>query len=126
MAKAKKKAAKKQTGKAAKKKTSVKRAPAVKARGKRSVKKSAPKKSPSQKRAVKKSAADGVRLGVSLELDARLRNLAAQMDLTLEEVLIQAMTEFADNWEDHMRTVRNLNAGDDRMQLSVPDDDNTP
>lgn len=126
MAKAKKKAAKKPTGKAAKKKTSAKRAPAAKARGKGSVKKSTAKKSVSKKRAVKKSAADGVRLGVPLELDARLRNLAAQMNLSLEEVLIQAMTEFADNWEDHVRTVRNLNAGDDRMQLSVPDDDNTP
>ncbi len=126
MAKTKKKAAKKQTGKAAKKKTSAKRAPAAKARGKSSVRKSAAKKSPSKKRAVKKSAADGVRLGVSLELDARLRNLAVQMDLSLEEVLIQAMTEFADNWEDHMRTVRNLSAGDDRMQLAVPDEDNTP
>ncbi len=116
MAKAKKKAAKKLAGKAAKKKTSAKRAPTAKARAKSGVK----------KRAVKKSAAGGVRLGVPLDLDARLRDLAVLMDLSLEEVLIQAMTEFADNWEDHMRTVRNLNAGDDRMQLFVPDDDNTP
>ncbi|MCC6913780.1 MAG: hypothetical protein IT566_08775 [Rhodospirillaceae bacterium] len=118
MATAKKKAAQKPAGKAAKKKTSPKRAPATK--------KSAAKKRVSKKRAVKKSAAGGVRLGVPLDLDARLRNLAVQMDLSLEEVLIQAMSEFADNWEDHLLTVRNLNAGDDRMQLSVPDDDNTP
>ncbi len=61
-----------------------------------------------------------------MELDNRLRELATEMNKSLEEVLIQALTEFADNWEDHLRTVRNLNAGDDRMQLSVSDDDNAP
>lgn len=116
MAKAKKKTAKKPARKAAKKKTIAKRKPVKAARAK------------SAKKPVKKSAkADGVQLGVSLELDQRLRDLATQMNKTLEEVLIQAMTEFADNWEDHLRTVRTLNSGDDRMQLSVrDDDDNTP
>jgi hypothetical protein len=113
MAKAKKKTAKKPARKAVKKKTIAKRKPAA-TRGK------------STKKAVKKSsAADGVQLGVSLELDQRLRDLATQMNKTLEEVLIQAMTEFADNWEDHLRTVRTLNSGDDRMQLSVRDDDDS-
>lgn len=118
MAKAKKKAAKKTARKTGKTKTIAKRKPAVAARGK------------SKRKAVKKSSARraprGVQLGVSHELDSRLRVLATQMNKSLEEVLIQALTEFADNWEEHSRTVRTLNAGDDRMQLSVPDDDNGP
>jgi hypothetical protein len=117
MAKAKKKAAKKPARKAVKKKTIAKRKP-VASRGK------------STKRTVRKSsrgvAPSGVQLGVSLDLDARLRGLATQMNKSLEEVLIQALTEFADNWEDHLRTVKTLNAGDDRMQLAVMDDDNQP
>lgn len=122
MAKAKKKTAKKATGKAAKKKTIVKRKTTAKARTKSS-------KPAVKKRAVKKSARrgaanDGVQLGVSFELDNRLRELATKMDKSLEEILIQALTEFADNWEDHMRTVSALNDGDDRMQLVVPKDDN--
>lgn len=119
MAKTKKKTAKKATGRTARKKTIAKRKPAAATRGKST------RKAPVKKRAVKKSASrrpanDGVQLGVSLELDARLRELATQMNKTLEEVLIQALTEFADNWEDHLRTVNALNEGDDRVQLSVP------
>ena len=77
------------------------------------------------RKAVKKSSRGrgGVQLGVSMELDTRLRTLATQMGKTLEEVLIQALTEFADNWEDHLHVVKNLNAGDDRMQLSVRDEE---
>lgn len=77
------------------------------------------------KKAVKKSSRgrSGVQLGVSIELDTRLRTLATQMGKTLEDVLIQALTEFADNWEDHLHVVKNLNAGDDRMQLSVRDEE---
>ena len=121
MAKAKKKAAKKPARKTGKKKTittrkaGAKRKPAAAARGK------------STKKAVKKSssrkAPTGVQLGVSVDLDNRLRDLATQMNKSLEEVLIQALTEFADNWEDHLRTMTVLNQGDDRMQLAVPKDD---
>ena len=116
MAKAKKKAAKKPARKAAKKKTIAKRKPAATTRTKSAkgrVKKSSRRAAPS-----------GVQLGVSLELDGRLRDLATQMGKSLEEVLIQALTEFADTWEDHLRTIKTLNTGDDRMQLSVRDDDN--
>jgi hypothetical protein len=113
MAKAKKKAAKKKAPKVAKKKTIAKRKPAAAPR----------RKGAAKKRPVKKSAADGVRLGVSPDLDTRLRLLATKMGKSLEEVLIQALTEFADNWEDHLRTLTVLNQGDDRMQLAVPQDD---
>ncbi len=114
MAKAKKKAGKKPARVAPKKKTVAKPKPAAA----RSAKSAPP--------TVKKSSGGGVQLGVSLELDTRLRELATHMNKSLAEVLIQALTEFADNWEDHLRTVKSLNAGDDRMQLSVPDDDNGP
>lgn len=123
MAKAKKKAAKKKAPKAAKKtpakkKTIAKRKPAAAPRRQSPV-----KKPPAQKRAVKNSTADGLRLGVAFELDTRLRLLATKMGKSLEDVLIQALTEFADNWEDHLRTMTVLNQGDDRMQLAVPKDD---
>jgi len=118
MAKAKKKAAKKPARKTAKSKTIAKRKPASTARGKN--RKTSVNKSPSRR------LPGGVQLGVSVELDNRLRELATEMNKSLEEVLIQALTEFADNWEDHLRTVRNLSAADDRVQLSVPDDDNGP
>ena len=36
-----------------------------------------------------------MQLGVSLDLDNRLRDLATQMEKSLEEILIQALTEFA-------------------------------
>ena len=115
MAKPKKKAAKKPAHKAGKKRPAAKRGPKSATRGKRA--KKAVKKSSSRK------APSGVQLGVSLELDGRLRDLATQMNKSLEQILVQALPEFADNWEDHLRTVRTLNAGDDRMQLSVPDED---
>ena len=36
---------------------------------------------------------------VSPELDARLQSLAISMGKSLDEVLLQALTEFADTWE---------------------------
>ena len=128
MAKARKKAAKKTARKAGTKKTIAKRKPAAAPRGKSAKKasKKAVKTPKGRKSAPRRAAADGVRLGVSLELDTRLRDLATAMNRSLEEILIQALTEFADNWEDHMRTVGALRADDDRVQLAVPKDDNAP
>ncbi len=132
MAKAKKKAAKKATrtagkakAKTVKTKTSTKRKPAATTRGKSGKTKKAVKKSATKKTASRRAAADGVRLGVAYELDTRLRELAVAMNKSLEEVLIQALTEFADNWEDHMNTVSILGAEDDRVQLAAPTDDDT-
>lgn len=130
MAKAKKKAAKKVAKKAARKagttktvggKTSAKRKPVAATRGKSN--KKVVKKSKTKKSAPRRPKDDGVRLGVSLELDNRLRDLAIAMNKSLEEILLQALTEFADNWEDHMNTVSVLGAEDDRVQLAVRDDD---
>jgi len=62
----------------------------------------------------------GLSLAVPPELEQRLRALARDMQKSVDQVLVQALQEFADNWEDHMRTVQALGAEDDRVQLSVP------
>ncbi len=125
MAKAKKKAAKKvakkATRKAGKTKTIAKRKPVAASRGKST--KKVVKKSKRKTAAPRRAADDGVRLGVSLELDNRLRALAVAMNMSLEDILLQALTEFADNWEDHLNPVSILGDEDDRVQLAVRDDD---
>lgn len=65
------------------------------------------------------SAIEGVYVPADAALQGRLRALANGMKKPLAEVLTQALTEYADNWEDHMRTVEALNSGDDRMQVAV-------
>ena len=57
-------------------------------------------------------------LMMSKDLERRLAALAKQMQKSMDAVLVQAMCEFADAWEDHFRTVKNLQ-DDDRIQLSV-------
>ena len=54
-------------------------------------------------------------------LHDRLKGLSELMGLPMEAVLRQALTEFADTWEDHHRTVAALAEGSDRMQLVVKD-----
>ena len=53
-------------------------------------------------------------------LEARLRMLGTKMGKSLEAVIVQALAEFADNWEDHMQTVAALRDTEDRVHLSVP------
>ena len=53
-------------------------------------------------------------------LEGRLNALAESMNTSMDRLLVQALGEFADNWEDHMRTVSALNEGDDRIQLIIP------
>lgn len=57
---------------------------------------------------------------VTPELDARLRLLATNLGKTMDEVLVQALEEFAETWEDHLQTVAALKETEDRVQLSVP------
>lgn len=52
-------------------------------------------------------------------LEARLRMLATKMGKSLEALIVQALGEFADNWEDHMQTVAALRDTEDRVHLSV-------
>ena len=52
------------------------------------------------------------------DLEKRLRALARHMEKTMDAVMLQALCEFADAWEDHFRNMRDLQ-DDDRIQLSV-------
>ena len=101
MAKSKKKANKK----AAKKKPAAKKA---------KTKRAAPKKAKS------KAPRSGGSIVVTPELDARLRMLATNLGKSMDEILVQALQEFVETWEDHLQTVAALKETEDRVQLSVP------
>ena len=53
-------------------------------------------------------------------LEERVRALAERMSIPLDQLLVMALGEFTEAWEDHMHTVGALNEEDDRVQLSVP------
>jgi hypothetical protein len=101
----------------------AKKKPAKKA-GKKTAKSSRTGKTPKAKSKPRtpRPVAEGFGVTVSPELDARLQALALSMEKTMEELLLQALTEFADAWEDHQRTVAALRDTDDRVQLAVPKD----
>lgn len=61
-------------------------------------------------------------LHVDPGLVERLANLGSSMAKTMDQVIAQALGEFADTWEDHTRTVATLNAEDDRAVLAVRPD----
>jgi len=110
----------------AKKKKPAKK-PATKARGMvnkakaKTVKKRAAKPPAKKtKKAAPAKGPEGLRVNVSPQLEGRLKALAKSMGITLAQVLVQAVTEFVETWEDHQRTVAALSEGDDRMQLVVP------
>ena len=50
-------------------------------------------------------------LAVPAELLERLRAIAEQKDSSLEESAIEALTEYAESWEDFNRSVEHLEAG---------------
>jgi predicted DNA-binding protein len=110
MAKTKKKASKK----------IAKKKPVAKKAVKKAVKKrSAPKRAkskPSRKASPRSSGS----IVVTPELDARLRMLATNLGKTMDEILVQALQEFVETWEDHLQTVAALKETEDRVQLSVP------
>jgi len=54
-------------------------------------------------------------------LHDRLKALSMVMDQPMEAVMRQALTEFADTWEDHHRTVAALADDNDRMQVVMKD-----
>jgi predicted transcriptional regulator len=120
---AKKKTAKK---KAAVKKKTKKAAPKRKA-AKTPVKKGVKKKT--AKRPARKPARQVARkpgalsVQVTPALEARLNALAANMSTVVDALLVQALTEFVETWEDHQRTVAALNDGSDRLQVVAPTDE---
>jgi len=100
-----------------KKKTAKKTAPARA----RKIRKPAPKAAAKKRVAVTDPGVLSVQIDPALT--ERLKALAISMAKSLDQVLAQALGEFADTWEDHGRTVAALSAGDDRMQLVVPQDE---
>jgi len=97
-----------------------------KAARKASAKKKRAQKKPAQKQAVQRAPLPRMlepgflSVQVAPALEDRLIDLAMRMAKPLDQVLAQALSEFADTWEDHMRTVNALNQSDDRVQLVVP------
>ena len=81
-----------------------------------------PAAKPAKKKPARKSAArrEGLHVEADPALEARLRMLATKMGKDLPTVIVQALNEFADNWEDHMQTVQALKDTEDRVHLSVP------
>lgn len=100
----------------------AKRKPAKKSKTKKAkpapkpAKKVAAKKSPAKKT----SAREGLHIKTDPALEARLRMLATRMGKDLPAVIVQALNEFADTWEDHMQTVQALKDTEDRVHLTVP------
>ena len=80
----------------------------------------AARKAPAKKAPGKTSRREGLAVKTDPALEARLRMLATKMGKDLPALIVQALTEFADNWEDHMQTVQALKDTEDRVQLSVP------
>jgi predicted transcriptional regulator len=94
------------------------RKPVRKAAAKRATGKGAKK---AAKKALKRAAKPaGLVIKTDPALEARLRMLGTKTGKSLEAIIAQALTEFADNWEDHMQTVAALRDTEDRVHLSVP------
>ena len=64
-----------------------------------------------------------IKLSLPPVLHDRLKGLSQVMGLSVEGVVRQAVTEFADTWEEHHRTVSALAEGSDRMALIVRETD---
>lgn len=52
-------------------------------------------------------------LTLTPEVRDKLQGIATQLNRPVEECVRQAITEFLDNWDDYMRTVRELEIGED-------------
>ena len=95
--------------------------PVKKAAVRKPVAKKRPAKRPPMKTSLPRMLEPGfLSVQVAPALEDRLIDLAMRMAKPLDQVLAQALGEFADTWEDHMRTASDLNQGDDRVQLVVP------
>lgn len=108
-------AAKRKPAKKSKPKTAK---PAAKPAPKKTAKKSAKKSV--VRTAAKPAKREGLHIKTDPALEARLRMLATKLGKDLPGVIVQALNEFADNWEDHMQTVQALKDTEDRVHLTVP------
>ena len=66
-----------------------------------------------------------VSVTLSDEMRQRLEALAARMDRSLADCLQQAIAEFVDNWEDHLRVVAALQEDEIRPDLRPVTADNS-
>ncbi|HEY1720464.1 MAG TPA: hypothetical protein VGG27_04405 [Magnetospirillaceae bacterium] len=62
-------------------------------------------------------------ISLSDESQKRLEALAAQMDQSVADCTQQAIQEFLDNWEDHLRVVAALQEDEARPVLSTANAD---
>ncbi len=83
-------------------------------------KKAAKKKITAKKMQPKAAVSSGLSVKLPPSLEARMRMLGTKMGKSLGQVLVQAASEFAETWEDHLRTVAALQDQEERVQLSVP------
>lgn len=56
-------------------------------------------------------------LTVPAELLERLRAIAAQKEITLEESALEAFAEYAETWEDFNRSLDQIEAGEDERTV---------
>tara|TARA_R110000868_G_scaffold44266_3_gene147952 strand:- start:1412 stop:1834 length:423 start_codon:yes stop_codon:yes gene_type:complete len=105
--------------KAPQKKIQRKKPQKKKVQQKKTLRKKPARKKTSAKKPTSRPVARGVHIDLSPDLKARVENLAAVMGKSLDQLLIQAVNEFADTWEDHQRVIEALDEGDDRVQIVV-------
>lgn len=59
-------------------------------------------------------------LQVPPALQERLEALAGRLDQDIDSVLLQALEEYAERWEDHLRDLDAIDSGtDERVMLQV-------
>jgi predicted transcriptional regulator len=58
-----------------------------------------------------------IAIALSTEMHKRLEELAGQMELSVDECAQQALAEFIENWEDHLRVVAALQEDEARPDL---------
>jgi predicted transcriptional regulator len=56
-------------------------------------------------------------IALTEEMQSRLEALARQMDQSVDECALQAIHEFLDSWEDHLRVVAALQEDEARPDL---------
>ncbi|PKU23374.1 ribbon-helix-helix protein, CopG family [Telmatospirillum siberiense] len=56
-------------------------------------------------------------LALTPAMRERLEDISAQLGRTLEECAQTALTEFIENWDDYMRTVAELEKGDEERPV---------
>jgi DNA polymerase III gamma/tau subunit len=56
-------------------------------------------------------------LKVPAEMLERLRAIAAQKEISLEESALEAFAEYAECWEDFQRTLQSIEAGEEERTI---------